>query len=137
MTRAKEELHLLHATRRSLYGQPTFNKRSRFIEDIPEELYTTLHSYSSASAPISKRSHSERPNGKSPETLLSTPRENLQGPRWSPPFRAGQKVKHAKFGIGVVLACNPIRNDSEITVAFPGVVGIKKLLHSLAKLEPA
>ncbi len=35
MTRAKEELHLVHAHRRSLYGTPNFNRRSRFLDDIP------------------------------------------------------------------------------------------------------
>jgi len=38
MTRAREELHLVHAHRRSLYGQPNFNSRSRFLDDIPLEL---------------------------------------------------------------------------------------------------
>ena len=38
MTRAREELHLLHAQRRSLYGQANFNKRSRFLDDIPPEV---------------------------------------------------------------------------------------------------
>jgi DNA helicase II / ATP-dependent DNA helicase PcrA len=35
----------------------------------------------------------------------------------------------------VVVACNPIRDDVEVTVAFPGVIGVKKLVQKLAKLE--
>ncbi|MEJ5170509.1 MAG: hypothetical protein WHU10_05940, partial [Fimbriimonadales bacterium] len=56
-------------------------------------------------------------------------------PQWTPPFQVGARVKHAKFGIGVVVSCNPLQNDTEVTVVFPGVVGMKKLVQSLAKLE--
>ena len=38
MTRAKERLYLLFAFERRIYGLMTSNPRSRFIEDIPEEL---------------------------------------------------------------------------------------------------
>ena len=45
-------------------------------------------------------------------------------------------MKQARaFGVGVVIACSPLRNDAEVTVAFPGVIGVKKLVQSLAKLE--
>jgi len=40
-----------------------------------------------------------------------------------------------KFGMGVVVSCNPIKDDVEVTVAFPGVVGVKKLVQKFAKLE--
>lgn len=42
ITRAKEELYLLHANSRMLYGSTTRNRVSRFLQDIPEEL-TPLH----------------------------------------------------------------------------------------------
>ena len=38
MTRAKERLYLLFAFERRIYGLMTSNPRSRFIEDIPEDL---------------------------------------------------------------------------------------------------
>lgn len=38
ITRAKEELYLLHANSRMLYGSTTRNRVSRFLQDIPEEL---------------------------------------------------------------------------------------------------
>jgi len=68
----------------------------------------------------------------------SPPRDStkLRGPSWKAPFEVGQRVKHGKFGIGVVVACNPLKEDSEVTVAFPGVIGVKKLVQGLAKLEP-
>jgi DNA helicase II / ATP-dependent DNA helicase PcrA len=54
---------------------------------------------------------------------------------WKPEFGVGDRVKHVKFGIGVVVACAPLKDDCEVTVAFPGVTGVKKLVQKLAKLE--
>ena len=135
MTRAKEELHLLHAHRRSLYGQPNFNRRSRFLDDIPPELLN-IPGGGAYLPPVPRQVVPDRTGAY--RTVDSTPMREaakLRGPQWKPPFEVGQRVRHAKFGIGVVVACNPLKEDSEVTVAFPGVVGVKKLVQSLAKLE--
>jgi DNA helicase-2/ATP-dependent DNA helicase PcrA len=52
-----------------------------------------------------------------------------------PEFKAGDHVRHAQFGDGVVVSCQPVKDDKEVVVAFTSGVGIKKLLLSLAKLE--
>lgn len=138
MTRAREELHLVHAHRRSLYGQPNFNRRSRFLDDVPNEILDTL-SHSGYAMPPERRSVYQERSGSytvtSPSESLFEEKPTLRSPSYKPPFDVGQKVRHAKFGIGVVVACNPIKNDTEVTVAFPGVVGVKKLAQSFAKLE--
>ena len=41
---------------------------------------------------------------------------------------------HAKFGQGVVVSCVPSADDHEVTVAFREG-GVKRLLHSMARLE--
>ncbi|MFL5803335.1 MAG: DNA helicase UvrD, partial [Roseiflexaceae bacterium] len=51
-------------------------------------------------------------------------------------FFAGQKVRHALFGEGVVVNSKLVENDEEVTVAFTGK-GVKRLLASFAKLEQA
>ncbi|MBS1724065.1 MAG: UvrD-helicase domain-containing protein [Armatimonadetes bacterium] len=130
MTRAREELHLTHASRRALYGQPSFNRRSRFLEDIPEELTEPLFGSRSYTSPI--RSVAPTRTG---QYAVIEPREAAPKPAWTPPFTIGQKVQHRKFGVGVVVACGPLKNDAEVTVAFPGAVGVKKMVQSLAKLE--
>lgn len=136
MTRAKEELHLLHAMRRSLYGQPNFNRRSRFLEDVPIELLSTPGG-DPYLPPMPRQVVADR-TGTYRTVDASPPRDaaKLRGPSWKAPFEVGQRVKHGKFGIGVVVACNPLKEDSEVTVAFPGVIGVKKLVQGLAKLEP-
>jgi DNA helicase II / ATP-dependent DNA helicase PcrA len=139
MTRAREELHLVHAHRRSLYGQPNFNRRSRFMDDLPNEILDTI-SHSGYAMPVDRRSvYQERTGSYSmpanPAAGLFEEKPTLRAPTYKPPFDVGQRVRHAKFGIGVVVACNPLKNDTEVTVAFPGVVGVKKLAQSFAKLE--
>jgi DNA helicase-2/ATP-dependent DNA helicase PcrA len=51
-----------------------------------------------------------------------------------PQYRTGQKVKHAKFGEGIVIESKTTGNDEEVSVAFTDV-GIKRLAASFAKLE--
>lgn len=131
MTRAREELHLTHAHRRSLYGMPNFNARSRFIDDIPAQILDIRgdagYSYNPPIRAVTQQRTGTyttiEPQAPKPERTYKTL------------FEVGERVKHAKFGIGVVIACNPIKDDSEVTVAFPGVTGVKKLVQKLAKLE--
>lgn len=49
-------------------------------------------------------------------------------------YRTGQKVRHAKFGEGMVIESKVMGNDEEVSVAFKDV-GIKRLAASFAKLE--
>ena len=52
-------------------------------------------------------------------------------------FHAGEHVRHAKFGEGIVITAVGTANgaDQEVTVAFKGLAGVKKLLLSFAPLE--
>jgi len=132
MTRAREELHLVHAHRRSVYGTPNFNRRSRFLDDIPSNLLDTLNAGGYEIPAV--RSVSQERSG----TYTVTEPKKVEAPKsaqWKPPFEIGQRVRHVKFGMGVVVSCNPIKDDVEVTVAFPGVVGVKKLVQKFAKLE--
>ncbi|HEY8528485.1 MAG TPA: DNA helicase PcrA [Paenibacillaceae bacterium] len=46
----------------------------------------------------------------------------------------GDKVRHAKWGIGTVVAVKGTGNDTELQVAFPAPIGIKRLLAAFAPL---
>lgn len=133
MTRAREELHILHAHRRSMYGTPNFNRRSRFLDDIPNHLLDTLNP--GGYQPQVRQPVAHGSSGAYRPIESVTPPAPKKPDNWKPPFSMGQSVRHPKFGIGVVVACNPIKDDVEVTVAFPGVVGVKKLVQKLAKLE--
>jgi DNA helicase-2/ATP-dependent DNA helicase PcrA len=134
MTRAREELHLVHAHRRALYGTPNFNRRSRFIEDLDEGRLDTLAHSSFALSPSARSPYPDR-SGTMTSFREPTAVPKTKGPAWRAPFEVGARVRHAKFGLGVVVACSPLKDDSEVTVAFPGVIGVKKLVQKIAKLE--
>ena len=120
MTRAKERLYLVRAFRRMLMGSSTVNPPSRFLEDIPSHLASSL---SDASRGIESRPA---------DTWWSTPQRS---PVEGPAFKDGDHVQHSTFGEGVVVACKAADGDHEVTVVFKGSVGVKRLLLSYAPLE--
>lgn len=136
MTRAREELILSLAQRRTLYGQPNFNPPSRFLQDVPKDLMDYAPG-SRMDAPSGMRVvRQERTGGyRTEEPAMVDDLPTRRGSSWTPPFKAGQKVSHPKLGIGVVISCAPVNDDTEVSVAFAGAVGMKKLVQSKAKLE--
>ncbi len=144
ITRAKQHLHLLYATQRSMYGQPVYNPPSRFIEDLPQQLLNVKLSNRAFNKPgmfSQNRNHSPYKNDR------NKPYQNRYNRKEEPDifeeeqetktlFKSGEHVKHVKFGTGVVINCTPLSgNDYQVTVAFPGIIGVKKLVQSIAKLE--
>jgi DNA helicase-2/ATP-dependent DNA helicase PcrA len=113
ITRAKQRLYLVRAFRRSSLGTTLVNLPSRFLSDIPSHLVMP-------------------PGGGSGKQPMAIP-----SPAASPnmPLRAGNHVRHAKFGEGIVVNCLPAGDDQEVTVAFKGEAGLKRLLLSFAPLE--
>lgn len=109
ITRAKEELHLVNAKRRTLYGMESMNPPSRFIDEIEEDLLDknqvedTLLEFSPS------------------ETIID---ETIE-------YSVGDKVHHTVFGTGVILGIEP----KILTVAFPHPHGIKKVLKGHKSLE--
>ena len=125
ITRAKERLYMLRAFRRGFRGGFERRVPSRFLADIPQKLIMPAETAapkvrrtSPKSAPSLARAE---PGSARPEPLLS--------------LSTGDKIMHAKFGAGIVVSVRPSDGDFEITVAFDGGAGIKRLLASFAPLE--
>ncbi|MDQ0196798.1 DNA helicase PcrA [Paenibacillus wynnii] len=49
-------------------------------------------------------------------------------------FNAGDKVSHGKWGVGTVVSVKGSGNDTELQIAFPAPVGIKRLLAGFAPI---
>jgi DNA helicase-2/ATP-dependent DNA helicase PcrA len=135
MTRAQRRLYLVRAFRRSLGGH---NPPSRFLADIPPHLVTAreraiagVHFRSSFDRlRTSGDAHSELVEGGEPiEGAVEGPSVDADA------FRAGDRVRHAKFGEGIVVSCQESSGDLLVTVAFKGDAGLKRLLASFAALE--
>ncbi len=114
ITRAKERVYLVRAFRRGYQGGGEPTLPSRFLLDIPAHLVTTPSQYA-----WERRERAASMPTPAPEAA----------------FKTGDHVRHAVFGEGVVINCFPIKDDQEVTVAFKGKAGLKKLLFSLAPLE--
>jgi DNA helicase-2/ATP-dependent DNA helicase PcrA len=136
VTRAKDRLYLLRAFRRALMGQGSHNPPSRFLKDLPPELVHVVSGHS--------ESASHRPEMRPRQPAWSESFRNGTGgaaveapARALASFKAGEHVRHAKFGEGIVVTATATANgaDQEVTVAFKGEFGVKKLLLSFAPLE--
>ncbi len=135
ITRAQREVLLSHALRRSSFYGVSFNPPSRFLEDIP------LHLFHNRPAPRASRSRSDdalfassSPPKRLWEEAPVSPAERHRREGGSD-LRIGQKVRHSQFGVGVVVKVSGEGDSAAAEIAFPNV-GIKKLLLSIARLEP-
>jgi DNA helicase-2/ATP-dependent DNA helicase PcrA len=113
LTRAQKQIYLTYAERRRLHGTDNYGTPSRFIQEIPQELLEEVRPALSVSRPIYR-----------PSRLLQEPS----------PVRLGQRVRHGKFGDGVVLNSEGSGSHARVQVNFENA-GKKWLVLAYAKLE--
>jgi DNA helicase-2/ATP-dependent DNA helicase PcrA len=115
MTRAMRQLYITYAEQRRLYGVDTYGQPSRFISELPADLIEEVRPRLQVSRPVFvKRSAS----------LEESP---------SPSMRMGSRVRHSKFGDGVVLNFEGNGPHARIQVNFERQ-GTKWLMLSYANL---
>jgi DNA helicase II / ATP-dependent DNA helicase PcrA len=114
-TRAMRQLYITYAEQRRLYGVDTYGQPSRFIGELPAELVEEIRPRLQVSRPLFvKRSVS----------LDEAPAA----------MRMGSRVRHLKFGDGVVLNFEGNGPHARIQVNFESQ-GTKWLMLSYANLE--
>ncbi|MCH7718400.1 MAG: UvrD-helicase domain-containing protein [Chloroflexi bacterium] len=132
ITRAKERLYLVRAFRRHLMGASLHNPPSRFLKDLPPHLIASRR-------PVREKAVALRDGGRRSLAGIHSPAASTPDPRPATPtdavFAAGDHVRHERFGEGIVVSCVVTSSDQEVTVAFKGKAGVKKLLLSYAPLE--
>jgi DNA helicase-2/ATP-dependent DNA helicase PcrA len=189
MTRAMDQLILTRARYRRRYAtdMPEAGVASRFLEEIPHELFQDLgssprhaqdwrmsgapgsprrpayteadygsgrhYSYEDedqrpqyARGPTPRRSSYSGPTYNSIDNIaeffasrgkkFSRPKVDVPEPTGSTGFRAGQRVRHPKYGEGTVFKREGDGADAKILVQFPKF-GLKKLVEKYAQLEKA
>ena len=133
ITRAKERLFLSAAKRRMLRGQTQYNRRSRFIDEIPAQ-YLDTEKRASEQRVVKT---TERPTKYQYGAKASKP-YNLSDFKVKPvgelDYQVGDRVKHIKFGVGTVEEITKGGRDFEVAVNFDRV-GRKKMFASFAKLK--
>ena len=133
ITRAKERLFLSAAKRRMLRGQTQYNRRSRFIDEIPGQYLDTEQRVSEQRVV----KNTERPAKYQYGAKAGKP-YNLSEFKVKPvgelDYQVGDRVKHIKFGVGTVQEITKGGRDFEVAVEFDRV-GRKKMFASFAKLK--
>jgi DNA helicase II / ATP-dependent DNA helicase PcrA len=114
-TRAMRHLYITYAEQRRLYGVDQYGQPSRFISELPAELVEEIRPRLQVSRPAFTRraTMEEAPTGA---------------------MRLGSRVRHAKFGDGVVLNFEGNGPQARIQVNFERQ-GTKWLMISYANLE--
>ncbi|MGD8191821.1 DNA helicase PcrA [Brevibacillus ginsengisoli] len=159
ITRAEERLYLTRARMRTLFGRTNTNAASRFFNEIPGELLDGFvsressgggwgrpgmgggSSYGASSGARTEKfsygSHA-RPASASfarPATIQpAAGKTPMHGGAAGVDFKTGDKVSHAKWGIGTVVSAKGTGDNLEIDIAFPSPTGIKKLLAKFAPI---
>lgn len=102
ITRAEKELHLTHATERTVYGQTSYMRPvSKFLEEIPNHL---IEGYKKpVEKKVEKKAKIENFNPFKKEVSTNSP------------FKVGEKVVHKKFGQGLV---KEIEDEKRIVIRF-------------------
>lgn len=148
ITRAEEVLYLTNANARTLFGRTNYNRPSRFIKEISEDLlaYEGLARPSRTAFKASYTSGKEtsfgqgmslaqalqaRKTAASPQSFsqsaASTEKELID-------WQIGDVAYHKKWGAGTVLEVSGTGQTQELKIKFPEI-GLKKLLASVAPIE--
>lgn len=117
-TRAMKQLYLTYAEQRRLHGVDSYGTPSRFIKEIPAELLEEVRPRIQISRPV----YIPRKSVMEEEAAQSG-------------VRLGQRVRHGKFGEGVILDLEGQGSHARVQVNFERQ-GTKWLMLAYAQLEP-
>lgn len=125
MTRAREELYMIYATSRLLYGGLQHNPPSRFLSEIDAEFAVTAtdNSFDYAGSQSSTDNKDWTPRASQPSPVSNEP-------RYVPELNEGDGVRHQIFGLGTVMEL-----DGDTAVIYFKGKGSRKLNIAFAPLE--
>ncbi len=115
-TRAMRRLYLTYAEQRRMYGVDTYGQPSRFLSELPADLIEEVRPRIQVSRP----------------TFVARKASPAEAP--APGMRMGCRVRHSKFGDGVVLNFEGNGPHARVQVNFEDQ-GMKWLMLSYANLE--
>lgn len=164
ITRAKNNLFMTCAKRRTIFGSTSCNAVSRFLQEIPQDLLTgterltatSRNSFSDSKLdwnygkgskvttyqmePDKKIATASNPSGfnfRTPESFLNSLTKTGASTSTTVDFakyQAGAKVYHKKFGEGIINYVEQEGNDLKVDITFDKF-GHKRLMAKFANLE--
>lgn len=136
ITRAEKDLTLCCAKMRMIRGETQYNRMSRFLTEIPAQLVETGNQFEKQTEKPAQNPYLQArqifrqkafSTGNGAKQFSVTKAKGLN-------YAAGDRVKHMKFGEGLVTAITGGGRDYEVTVDFDRA-GVKKMFASFARLE--
>ncbi|UQZ54385.1 DNA helicase PcrA [Bacillus subtilis] len=129
ITRAEQELYLTNAKMRTLFGRTNMNPESRFIAEIPDDLLENLNEKKETRATSARKMQPRRGPVSRPVSYASKTGGDTMN--WA----VGDKAGHKKWGTGTVVSVKGEGEGTELDIAFPSPVGVKRLLAAFAPIE--
>ncbi len=127
ITRAKKKLFLISSSSRTIFGSTMHNPKSRFLSEIPENLLEDVSTNKRNAVNVQSFSNSTIFNNINYKEKSVPNAVNLD-------FKVGDRVKHFKFGEGIIVSAQPMGNDMKLSVAFD-TAGTKNMMAVFAKLK--
>ncbi|MEC0370727.1 DNA helicase PcrA [Paenibacillus chibensis] len=164
ITRAEKQLFLTCAQMRTLFGRTTANPPSRFLDEIPEELKEEAgaardryrrggniggsyggrgfggsgSNFGRSAGNSSLSGSTATATGSQTKVTMTTSVPHQAAAVGSTAdltaLKAGDKVSHGKWGTGTIVSVKGSGNDTELQIAFPAPVGVKRLLAGFAPI---
>ncbi len=140
ITRAKKKLYLTKTKSRMLFGSTTYNKTSRFINEIPNNLLNYT-----GEQKIIKHTASAYSAGNADKVSIGTTKKTSYGVGsfggYKKPavqsgtvYSVGDCVLHKVFGKGMIMKADKMGNDTMLEIAFDKA-GTKTLMANFSKME--
>jgi DNA helicase-2/ATP-dependent DNA helicase PcrA len=136
ITRARERLYMTSAYCRTLFGNTTYNRGSRFIREIPSELLDDLNKQK-VDIKVKKKDltsgSTANINAAFSRGFVPTPIEAPKKITGDLGLKIGDNVTHKKFGVGVITEIEKDSDDYKIEIEFQSA-GMKRLMAAYANL---
>lgn len=146
ITRAKKRLFITHADSRMIYGKTTYQHKSQFLTEIPEEYIEPCErekpvfgrgagaafgrSVADFLGGAVQKQKTYRAFKERDDAFVNSARQKEAGGA----FSGGERVRHKKFGDGTILQANPFGSDFKLIIQFDSGQ-IKTLMAEYAHLE--
>lgn len=134
ITRAKRELYLTHSNERILFGVTNRNRKSRFLEELPDDLLNEESEGLIQPLGMEREYREANSDSNMLNMQMAFKRRSETKTASDQNFEVGNRVSHNIFGEGTVLTAKKMANDTMLEIAFD-TKGTKKIMANFARIK--
>lgn len=134
ITRAKRELYLTHSNERILFGVTNRNRKSRFLEELPDDLLNEESEGLIQPSGMDREYREAKSDSNMLNMHMAFKRRSETRTASDQNFEVGNRVSHNIFGEGTVLTAKKMANDTMLEIAFD-TKGTKKIMANFARIK--